>query len=291
MLDSIVVILIGVACIAYALTYMSGKYYLRTDGFQTETQTQKTEQAPNQPKKEGRVIMEYPTDPSARTQIQDLDDYDATLVYQNESDRELTTELRNKLMSQRPMAWPGLPPSSAQFQAGLRETFQNAKMTVPDDAKPFDSISGVNMYPPDTNKAENEERRILQTYKPQFGGDVTTYDPRDAAQLIENIYTAKGLIPTVAHENGTNVYEIVGVRRKDEKIVYEDEEGPVAREPVKKAGEATIVVPQVVNDLRAASDPYYDTATKSRQDKWDYTSWTPGLERMFAPTEPKQNWY
>jgi hypothetical protein len=283
MLDSMVAILIGIACIVYALVYMSGKYYLR-DGFQGQEQ-------PEAKKKEGKLIMEYPTGPSARNQIQDIDDYDANLVYQNESDRELSTELRNQLMSQHPMEWSGLPPSSSRFQAGLRETFENAKMAVPNDPKQFESISGVNMYPPDTTKAENEERRILQTYKPQFGGDATTYDPRDAEQLIKDIYTAKGLIPTVAHENGTNVYEIVGVRKKDEKIVYEDEESPVAREPVKKAGEATIVVPPVVNDLRAAADPYYDTSTKTRQDKWDYTSWTPGLERMFAPTEAKQNWY
>lgn len=283
---SFVTIFIGVAFIAYALTYMSGKYYLHKDTFQDGKQ-----QPASDKKKDGKVVMEYVSDPYAKGAIQDLDDYDANLVYQNESDRELTTELRNKLMSQYPMDWAGQPPSSAQFQAGLRESFQNAKPNVPDDPKPFDSISGVNMYPPDTTKAENEERRILQTYKPQFGGDMTTYDSRDAAQLIENIYTAKGLIPTVAHENGTNVYEIVGVRRKDEKILYEDEEGPVAREPVKKAGEATIVVPPVVGDMKAASDPYYDTATKTRQDKWDYTGWTPGLERMFAPTEPKQNWY
>ena len=59
-----------------------------------------------------------------------------------ESDRELSKELKNKLMSQRPMEWAGLPPSSAQFQAGMRESFENATRTVPDNAQPYAAVSG-----------------------------------------------------------------------------------------------------------------------------------------------------
>jgi hypothetical protein len=242
----------------------------------------------------GHVIMEKTSDASATKAIRSVDDYDYTVVEANENDRELSKALRDKLMSQRPMDWSGLPPSSTQFQAGLKESFMNASPTVPDDAKPYQGINGGAMAPPDTNASEMRERETLQTYVPKRLSKEITYDVQDADDLIRKIYDQKGLVPTVAHEKGTNVYEIVGVRRKDEKIVYEGEEAPASTGPVRTAGESTIRVPSAAADMAASKDPYYDTtpgASKTRMGKWDFQAWTPGLERMFAPTEPKQNWY
>lgn len=241
-----------------------------------------------------RVIMETTSTPSATKAIRSVDDYDYTVVENNENDRELSKALRDKLMSQRPMDWSGLPPSSTQFQAGLKESFMNASPTVPDDAKPYQGINGGAMAPPDTNASEMRERQTLQTYVPKRLSKEITYDVQDADDLIRKIYDQKGLVPTVAHEKGTNVYEIVGVRRKDEKIVYEGEEAPASTGPVRTAGESIIRVPSAAADMAASKDPYYDTTpggSKTRMGKWDFQAWTPGLERMFAPTEPKENWY
>lgn len=235
--------------------------------------------------------------PYTRKPINGVDDYEENFVFMNESDKALSKELRDKLMSQRPMDWAGLPPSSAQFQAGLRESFENAKPTIPDDAKPYQNITGDLMQPPDLSEIENKERKILQTYKPKFPPTPTSYDPRDAQELITQIYDAKGLIPQVKHKDGTNVYEIVGVRRKDEKVMFEDEEGEASTEANPKSLESTIKVPQVATDMsRQVVDPFFEPgtqalSTKGRSNKWNYTSWTPGLERMFAPTEPQQEWY
>ena len=245
----------------------------------------------------GRVVMEQThLDPVAQGHIKKLDDFEYNMIYQNESDRALSTALRNKLMSQRPMDWAGLPPSSEQFQAGLRESFENASPTVPDNAKPYQTVNGDNMVPPDTETTEMEERKILQAYKPpstQELGSYSTDEDMDPEELIEKLYAVKGLVPTVAHKDGTNVYEVVGVRRKDEKVVYEDEEAPASLGPVRGAGEATIQVPPTAYDTAAVVDPFYDTSApggKTRMGKWDYQSWTPGLERMFAPTNDTQNW-
>jgi hypothetical protein len=245
---------------------------------------------------DGNVVMEYSVGgPSAKRSIKDVDDYEYLAVSDNENDRALSMAMRNKLMSQRPFEWAGLPPSASQFLAGLRESFTNANETVPDDAKPYQDVNGGAMAPPDTTAAEMRERQTLQTYVPKRPSEsMTTYDVEDADRLIRKIYDEKGLIPTVAHKNGTNVYEIVGVRKKDEKILYEDEEAPAMKGPVEKAGEATIHVPSAAYDMAAARDPYYNTApggAKTRMGKWDFQAWTPGLERMFAPTEPKLNWY
>ena len=231
--------------------------------------------------------------PYTREPINSIDDYEANVIYMNESDKALSKELRDKLTSQRPMDWAGLPPSSSQFQAGLRASFENAKPTVPDDAKPYQNIAGDLMQPPDLSEMEKKERQILQTYKPKFPPTPTSYDPRDANELITQIYDAKGLIPQVKHKDGTNVYEIVGVRRKDEKPVFEDEEVEASTD----AKGPQIDSPQVAQDMsRGATDPYFEPGTpaaetKGRSNKWNYTSWTPGLERMFAPTEDQQQWY
>jgi len=237
-----------------------------------------------------RVIMEYDVTPTPA--VNSLDDYEFNVVSGSDSERRLSTDLRNKLISQRPMDWSGLPPDSSKFQAGLAESFENASHTVPDDAKPYQDVNGGAMAPPDTDSMEMREREMLQTYAPKKQ-EMTTYDEKDVDKLIERIYDKKGLIPTVAHKQNTNVYEVVGVRRKDEKIVYEGEEAPAATGPVQKAGEATIRAPPAAADMAASTDPYYDTTPggKGRAGKWDYQAWTPGLERMFAPTETKKNWY
>jgi len=242
---------------------------------------------------EKRVIMENTDSPSAVPAVNSLDDYEMNIVSGGDSEREISTDLRNKLMSQRPMDWSGLPPDSSKFQAGLTESFENASKTVPDDAKPYQDINGGGVAPPDTDSMEMREREMLQTYAPRKQEDeMASYDGKDVEKLIERIYDKKGLVPTVAHKKDTNVYEIVGVRRKDEKVMYEDEEAPAATGPVQRAGEATITVPGAASDMAASMDPYYNTApARTRAGKWDYQAWTPGLERMFAPTEPKKNWY
>jgi hypothetical protein len=189
------------------------------------------------------------------------------------------------------MHWTTYPPSSTQFQAGYKESFQNAKQNVPDDAKPYENISGSTMQPPDTSDLEREERRILQTYAPEFPPKAQQYDERDANRLIKKVYDAKGLIPEVRHRHGTNVYEIIGTRRKNEKIVYEDEEASATQRANPYAGEGTVPVVSNINELATSSRDSFYSSEKGSANPWQYTAWTPGLERVFAPTDPKQNWY
>ena len=249
-----------------------------------------TDESPRIVTASAAVTLTPTNTPYDRSRIDNLSDYETNFIYKNESDKPLDKKLRDKLMSQYPMHWTGYPPSSSQFQAGLRESFENAKPDVPDDAKPYESVGGGNMSPPDLSAVEREERKILQTYKPTFPPSATTYDPRDAGRLIKELYDAKGLIPQVKHKEGSNIYEVVGTRKKGEKVQYEDEVGPVSKNPVAAAGEGTIQVPYAVNDMMTSTkDNFYDE-NSGKKNPWDYTSWTPGLERMFAPTEPKVNW-
>jgi hypothetical protein len=303
--EQIFVILFGLILAGYIVLYINGRKYLETfanpDSMTGQTASDIYPVVPpisipdaRVSSRPGRVVMETTSlDPVAKDAIKDLDDYEYSMVFQNESDRELSQALRTKLMSQRPMDWAGLPPSAEKFQAGLRESFENATRTVPDSAQPYKEVNGDNMIPPDSDATEMEERKILQTYKPPSTADLGSYNPdEDPEKMIHRMYDVKGLIPTIAHKDGTNVYEITGVRKKDEKIVYEDEEAPASMGPVQRAGEATITVPATAYDTAAARDPFYDTSNpgRTRTGKWDYQAWTPGLERMFAPTNATEKW-
>ena len=178
----------------------------------------------------------------------------------------------------------------AQLQESIdihKEAAQLLSDATRGSSNPYAAISNSSVAPPDTLTAEQQERSLLKPYEPKKAGDLITYNVDDAMEVIKKIYDKKGEIADVKKREN-NVYEIVGSRRKDEKIVYDDtdtESAPVSTN-------ANIKVPTAVNDLSADRDPFYEMKDRNtRQEKWDYRQWTPGLERMFAPTEPRANWY
>ena len=274
------IIVMAIIIIGYIFIYLSSKQYLN-EGYEC-----------NAPVKKNKVIMEQQIEaPYVTRQIMDVDDYEYNLVFQNEGDREVSKGLINKLKSQYPMDWSTHPPSSSFFQRGLQKLQEAFKDTPDSDTSidPYRDISNEALMPPDTTQQELEERKILQTYKPKASGDLSTYNVEDAQELIRKIYDAKGLIPTVKQKEN-NVYEIIGTRRKDEKIVYEDEEAAAQQAPQMAAGEGIITVPATAMDTAAGLDPFYSTSGATHMNRWDYQKFTPGLERMFAPSKPLQNW-
>ena len=269
----------------YIFTFISGRYYLR-EGFKTVESTSE----PLSPREvvQDDVVLDETTRAFYDKPIDSVDDYEYSMVFEN--DREISKELRNKLMSQYPMDWTTNPPSSTNFNNGIKEYFQNqTDISGAPNTSVFNNIGADNLTPPDMDKVEEEERKILKTYQPKNTKDLKTYDVDDAYTLIKKIYDAKGEIPEVLHKKDTNVYEIVGVRRKDEKVLYEDEEAEFVPDMSKKGD--VDVVPQAAVDVLEATDPFYDKTKRTRIDKNDYTKFTPGLERMFAPTYPVKAWW
>jgi hypothetical protein len=317
--------LVGVLIVAYVYLYISSRQYLKQSFadyslpaswgdvlriFWLEQKNTKKDLSVNdasggrilqyneRPRRTTNVEVNQAVAPYTTSQIMNVDDYEYSMVFENESDRELSTGLRNKLMSQYPMDWSTQPPSSSQFQQGQREMFENApadKVVEPDGAtNPYTAISDESMKPPDTLAMEQEERKIIQTYQPKHVGDLTTYNVEDAMELIRKIYDKKGEIPQVIKKND-NVYEIIGTRKKDAKIVYEETDGdaPATADPSSVAGENVTIVPQAAVDKNSAIDPFYEPNPNSntRTGRWSYRQWTPGLERMFAPTESRADWH
>jgi hypothetical protein len=275
-----IVIILGLI-FTYGFYYTIGRLYLQENFEIYETIV-----------KENDVILDTSTAPYLNKPINSLDDYEYNLVFENENDRELTKELRNKLMSQYPMDWSTQPASSAYFSKGQKESFENK---MPIDASMneviYKNVSGSNLQPPDTDTVEKQERQILQTYAPKHANDLNTYNIEDARDLIKKIYDAKGLVPEVEHDKDKNVYTIVATRKKGEKIQYEDDLGDATAEESADNMENITVVPQAATDILKESDPFYDSHKKTRMDKHNYYGFTENLERMFAPSYERSQWY
>ena len=238
-----------------------------------------------------------PEAPFTEAPILKLDDYEYSMIFQNEGTREAGKREISDAMSRYPLDWSVQPPSSQYFQT-KREGFVTQTIAAdaeqqmgaaPLNTEEFNSISGTKEQPQDKQALEEEERKILQMYKPEDTKDLIHYSLKDAKRLVKRMYAKKGLIADVEpSKQGNNVFEIVEVREKDPVIIWEEEITQPERDNMR--GEEVIEVPQTVNDLAAGLDPFFEPRTRVRMDRHDYSKWTPGLERSFAPTYTATEW-
>jgi len=223
--------------------------------------------------------------PFTTAPINDLDDYEHSLIFRNEGAKEMTKATRDLLMSSYPMDWSTQPPSSAAFEQGLAEFKNDLASRPPMGPGPYATLEGFSFAPPDV------EKEVLATYVPMKANDLTTYSADDAKKLVDKLYSSKGKIADMKQSpTNSNVFYITGVRDKSAPIVYE-EPAAASKGPVAAAGENTIMAPTVYTSESEGLDPFFTPGDVTRDGKWDYTRFTPGLERSFAPNQPMQNWY
>jgi hypothetical protein len=233
-------------------------------------------------------MFPYTTEP-----INSIDQYELEAVFDNEGDRELKQQQINKMTRRYPLDWTNYPPNSSKFQSEQSKYIEgfSSDSSAEDLNKPYEAIGDGNLTPPDTLQMEKEEKKVLQMYAPLKANSLTTYDLDDAQTLLEKVYKPKGLMPEVVRKEG-NVFEVVRTRQIKDKIEYEDDlpDAPASKQSNRDAGEATIHVPATATYTAAGRDPFFDPSTSTRSDRSDYTKWTPGLERMYAPTYPVTDW-
>lgn len=224
--------------------------------------------------------------------VNSVDDYEYNLVFQNENSRELVS---NKVeLAERPFNWTNYPPSASQFTQGQFSSGYLPTQPMNSEAiETYKAIEGASIQPQDMTAIEEEEKKILATYAPKHAGELTTYSVEDARELINRVYEKRGKVAEIV-EKPNNVFEIVSARDKNEKIVYEDDNDPsqlLQQTYANPNAFDVISVPQAATDTAAKNDPFYEARTSVRSDRDTYQKWTPGLERMFAPTYEKKNWY
>ena len=248
---------------------------------------------------EDKVVLDTSKDttmfPYTTSPINSLDQYELEAVFDNEGDRQLKKQQINQMTRRYPLDWTNYPPNASKFQSEQAKYIEGFSTQSSAEAldEPYKNIGDGNLTPPDTLGMERREKEILTTYAPKKANDLTTYDAEDAQALIEKIYKPKGLEPTVIRKEG-NVFEVVSTRQINGKIQYEDELPDASysgsSKPNVAAGEAVIHVPPVATETATGLDPFYEPTTSTRSDRADYMQWTPGLERMFAPTYPVTDW-
>jgi hypothetical protein len=284
------IILFALLFFAYLVLYFTGRKYLEN----FEGDASKRFNSDGSPKEKLNETVIKPEMPYIAQPINDVDDYELSVVFQNQGSKEASKEQISDAMTRYPMDWSTQPPNSQYFQdkqAQFEKDSQNKMPALP--SKFYDKVDGSDMKPLDTEAIDAEEQKILQTYKPESSKGLLTYSVDDVKKLVDKIYIKKGLIPVIEKsKQGQNIWEIVEVKEKDPHIVWEDDvERETLREKLNKRGEEVIDVPYTVSDISAGLDPYFQPRTSVRDEKYDYTKWTPGLERMFAPTYPMKYWF
>jgi len=284
-------ILFFLIIITYIVLYIGNRKYLET--FSTIENNTKRFNPDGTPINNLNKTIYPPEKPYLMDSIDNMDQYELSMVYQNEGSKEASKKQINDAMTRYPMDWSVQGQNSQYFQENQTKYQEDKKNQLPPVTSFYNEVDGSNMKLPDSTAQEEEEKKILQTYKPECSKNLLHYSVDDVRGLVDKVYSKIGLIPVLEKsKQGQNIWEIVEVKEKDPTIVWEDElQNETQREKMKKRGEEIIQVPYTVNDLSAGLDPFFQKRDSVRNGKYDYTQWTPGLERMFAPTYPIKYWY
>jgi hypothetical protein len=291
MINSILITTVLLLTIGYIVLYFGSRKYLEhfDDG------KNKRFNKDGSPNEDQNMIIYPPEKPYLMNPIDDLDDYELSLVFQNQGSKVASKKQISDAMTRYPMDWPVQGPDSQHFQdeQAKYEKKKEQELSNPPPTGYYNEIDGSNSKLPDTRAMEDEEKKILQTYKPECSKGLLQYSVDDVKALLEKIYSKKGLIPVIEQsKQGPNIWEITELKEKNPHIVWEDElEKQTQRQKMEQRGEEVIEVPYTATDIAAGLDPFFQPRNSVRDGKFDYTEWTPGLERMFAPTYPIKAWY
>jgi len=273
--NSALLSLILILIVGYLVLYFGGRKYL--EHFENKVENVITKHHSPKHKLPGTPYLQNP--------INDIDDYEVSSVFHNQGSRSVSKKEISDAMSMYPLDWSVQGQNSQHFQENQDEFKKKMKTMQPV------AYDGEQLETPlaDYMMQDEEEKKILQTYKPESSKGLLSYSIHDVKKLLKQIYDPKGLIPVVKKsKQAENVWEVIEVKEKNPTIVWEDElPGKIKRD----RGEDVIRVPYTASDISAGMDPFFQGNPSARIGKHDYTQFTPGLERMFAPTFPVKSWF
>ena len=211
------------------------------------------------------------------------DTYELSQVFNNQGSKTASKKQISDAMTRYPLDWSVQGPNSQIFQENQAK-YENESKRV--DPEPFIN-QPADMLLPDAASLEEEEQKILKTYKPESSKGLLHYSMNDVTHLLKKIYDKKGLIPVIEKsKQGENIWEIVEVKEKNPKIVWEDDG---IRDKMTQRGEGVIGVPYTVSDIAAGMDPFMHTRNRVRAGRHEIKENTE-LGRMFQTTQPVPQW-
>lgn len=241
---------------------------------------------------------------SAQTPIDSLNDYEYSRIFQLERqprNNPLTKEIKDKLLSQRVLDWASLPFNSEaraekedEFVAGRMESeFRDPKTGVF-----FSNMEGKQVLPPDEEALRLKEQAILASYRPsEISQHVVDSEMERVAQLVHKVYENDPNWEPVVEKTGEHQYSVVELKPKPRKEKWADDN--TVQTAISDSNEPNVINPTANIQIydRHMNDPYFDKQGIQDADNdrfWayhDFNKWTPGLERMFAPTAETKAWY
>jgi len=210
------------------------------------------------------------------------DTYELSQIFNNQGSKTASKKQISDAMTRYPLDWSVQGPNSQIFQENQAK-YESKKRV---DPEPFIN-QPADMLLPDAAALEDEEQKILKTYKPESSKGLLHYSMHDVTHLLKKIYDKKGLIPVIEKsKQGENIWEIVEVKEKNPKIVWEDDG---IRDKMTARGENVIGVPYTASDIAAGMDPFMHTRNRVRAGRHAIKENTE-LGRMFQTIQPVPQW-
>jgi len=232
----------------------------------------------------------------AKTPINKLDDYEYTRVFTNENGPrgDLSRTAVNSLIAKHQLDWAKLPFNSEdrasaenEFVAGrMDNAFRDPKSGVF-----FRAVEGFEQQPPDLDAKETAEKAALEPFKSHEAVHLIEHNVDDVADMVKKMYDDDPEWEPVIEKIGDNEFRVSELRPRLKKEQFEDD-APKTIEKAKDEG----TISAAVTVEGGNKDPYFDkngVIDYGNNRYWEYTDfkkWTPGLERMFAPTLDQNNW-
>jgi len=238
----------------------------------------------------------------ALTPIKKLDDYEFSRVFtiEKESRNNLERTTVDALTARRQFDWSQLPFNS-QTRSDNEQPMNQDRLEGFTDivTEPFfQAIAGDSSAPQDLQELDERERAILQQYSPRKVENLMDDATDDVQTLVKKLYETDPDWEPVVEKVKTGEFEVTKLipKRKKEDDQYSDERVPTVAEAL-HSGEAT-GVPRVQPRMEVSGmqDPFFDKkgVVDYEGDHFyryeNFAKWTPGLERMFAPTLDQNDW-
>ena len=251
-----------------------------------------------------RVVTQSDVDrPWDTTPINSVEDYDRTNVYENERNSRhgaMSTAVINDLTNKYKMDWAQLPFNS-EAKAAQEDVFVAGRLdNVYREAKSgvfFKNMMGDGLFPPNTDEREQNERRILNSYKPpEVAKNVEEEETSMIGNLVKKLFGSNKEYEPVVEKTEDNNWAITELRPTPRKETWADADQGTSIDSAVRAG---WIPPQASMQIfdHGTSDPAFYRAGVADQDNgrfWnykDFNKFTPGLERMFSPTNATREWY
>lgn len=251
-----------------------------------------------------RIVTPDETDrPWDQTPINSVDDYDRTQVYENERASRhgaMSTAVINELSTQYKMDWSQLPFNS-EAKAAQEDTFtaerMNSMYREPVSGVFFKNMQGGDLLPPNTDEQNEAEMRILNSYvPPKVVENKEEEETVTIANLVKKLFAGNADYTPVVEKTGTNNWAISELVPKAKKESWADAEKGTSIDSAVRAGWIP-PTPSVQIFDHQTNDPYFAKGGVADNDNgrfWnykDFNKFTPGLERMFSPTNATREWY